>query len=531
MSSNATGDFLALPAKPPGALLYLTLVLGAKRHTIRGTDMNSRQYASGDWFSLHRNSSQVTTMQKTNIPKVFEVDASELPTAIPESLAPILNDLLGDSDTQPETGIATLLATAANAWGRGLTLTTPQTGRQITPQFNLGICNRSKHPPAWIDLVRAPFLEDTLRFQDCDHNGAGTAIGTFRNGSNISFPGRSSLMGCLEGHSVEGQVIDKRMRSKSEVLSRRFTPTELEQTLKNSYDGCLELVGEACDPVESYLGMRARDQREFVMLLNLSWKGFPLFINRKKYSGSLAVFWITQERMLLPLFETEFLGGDFPPPVLWLPSSTNRYPGEKCRVQDIESWRNLVRELFDLRSRKSTINLTFSDEASMVIGQFQRDIDAYISEFRVPMPLHLVWLPSLAVRVAALFRLFKVLETPIIRASDAVAATLVVRWLAACHLRMLLTSEASLGLPNADKTTATDKNNPSEVMFRKIQRKAPVTRRELWRSYSDPKADTFQAVLTGLLKTGKIIVDSKKRFLPVQNADSLAVMAVDGDGI
>ena len=79
-------------------------------------------------------------------------------------------------------------------------------------------------------------------------------------------------------------------------------------------------------------------------------------------------------------------------------------------------------------------------------------------------------------------------------------------------------------------STVTDRSDPAEVMLRKIRQKAPVTRRKLWQSYNDPKALTFQSVLDGLLRDGKVAKDSSERFVPVESGGSAVVMAVEERG-
>jgi len=311
------------------------------------------------------------------------------------------------------------------------------------------------------------------------------------------------------------------------LFTDRFAPAHVGKVIDACFDAAVFLADPGADPVESFLELKKGEQRDLVRLLNSSWEGLPLNFGPRVITASLSLLWETQEEMLLPLFDSASLVGALPPPILWISSPTNRLRAAKHGIASEKQWKHTIDTLFDCRCRHRLGQSLLSDEAAALFAEFEREIEGGISENGPLLHRHLVWLPGLALRFAVIFSFFNERKDLVIPADAATAAILVVRWLAAEHLRVLLTFDAGPVSLGADMSTATDRNDPAEVMLRKILEKAPVTRRKLWKSYNDPRAVTFQAVLDGLLRDGKVTKDSNGWLVPVESGGSAAVMAVE----
>jgi hypothetical protein len=119
------------------------------------------------------------------------------------------------------------------------------------------------------------------------------------------------------------------------------------------------------------------------------------------------------------------------------------------------------------------------------------------------------WLPCLALRLALVFWLFDPKSRGCEIGPEYVTnAVTVAEWLGSEHLAVVHSfADCGASRPPADKTATVDIRDPVEVMLRKIRQKAPVSRRQLWRSYDKPRSVWFHATLESLLRAGKIFQD------------------------
>jgi hypothetical protein len=464
----------------------------------------------------------------TGLQKLFEVSDSDALAALPETFRDFSSELLEAYEAQPRAVVATALATTAAALGSYATVVVPQSGRRVTMGFNVVVCIHGSRTPGWIDLLRAPLLGPIFDMQLLlGEQGLDVAQKRINQSVETLAAARRANPDPDLLKDMEQEIARQRAGLRPSLLSNRFTPAHLERVIDGCFDGAVMLTDPAGDPVESFLAMKAGDQRDLVRLLNCSWQGLPLTFDQRVRPGSISMFWVTQEEMLLPLGDTAMVAGALPPPVLWMGSPVNRLRSTKPGIPSEKVWKKVIEVLFNYRCQHRTEAFQLSDEAEVVLSQFEREIEASFATDGTSQARHLIWLPELARRVAVVCTVLNGGAVHDIPADAATAAVLVVRWMAAEHLRVLVAFDAGPVSPGADMSTATDRSDPAEVMLRKILEKAPVTRRKLWRSYNDPKVHSFQAVLDGLLRDGKVAKDISERFVPVESGGSATVMAVE----
>ena len=464
--------------------------------------------------------------------QLFAVSDSEAMAALPKLFQDVTSELVAAYEVGPKPVVATALAISAAALGGSVTVQVPQFGRHVTPAFNLGLLLLGGRSPGWLNLLRARLFGLIIDMQlvltdqgvDALQKRINTLQQAFEEARRTISPDPELL------RSAADDIARQKAGLRPALFTARFAPADVGKVIDASFDNAVFLADPGADPVETFLELKKGEQRDLVRLLNSSWEGLPLNFGQRVVAASLSLLWESQEEMLLPLFDSDTLVGALPPPILWISSPTNRLRGAKHGIASERQWKHAIDTLFDCRCRHRLDPSLLSDEAAALLGEFEREIEGRISENGPLLHRHLVWLPGLALRVAVIFAFFNERKDLVIPADAATAAVLVVRWLAAEHLRILLTFDAAPLSPGADMSTVTDRSDPAEVMLRKIRQKAPVTRRKLWQSYNDPKALTFQSVLDGLLRDGKVAKDSSERFVPVESGGSAVVMAVEERG-
>ncbi len=460
--------------------------------------------------------------------ELFEVSDSDGLAALPETFSDTATELVEAYEVQLRPVVAMALATAAAACGSYARVVVPQSGRWVTLGFNVVVAIDSGRTPGWIDFLRAPLLGPIFDMQlSLGDLGPEVAKKRITHGAETLNATRKANPDPGMLKVLEQDLARQRAGLQPALLSNRLSPVHVEQVINGCFDGSVLLTDPSSDPVESFLALKTGEKLDLIKLLNCSWEGLPLSFEQRVKSGSLSMFWVTQEELLLPLCDTVLVNGALPPPILWLKSPVNGLRGTKHGIPSEKIWKKAIEILFNFRCHQQTEEFKSSDEAEVVFSQFERDIEAFIKVNRNSLARHLTWLPALARRVAVICTVFSEGAPSTISSDAASAAVLVVRWLAADHLRVLLTLEAAPVSPGTDRSTLTDNHDPSEVMLRKIRQKAPVSRRTLWRSYDNPNAVTFQSALDGLIRAGHVVKDSSEMLVPVESSGSATVVAVE----
>jgi len=414
-----------------------------------------------------------------DLQKLFEVNDSNALAALPETFRDVSSELLEAYEAQPRAVVATALAITAAALGSYATVAVPQSGRRVNLGFNVVVCIHGSRTPGWIDLLRAPLLGPIFDMQLLlGDQGPDVAQRMIKQSTETLATARKANPNPDLLKVLEQDLARKRAGLRPALLSNHFTPAHLERVIDGCFDGSVMLTDPAGDPVESFLALKTGDQRDLVRLLNCSWEGVPLAFEQRVRSGSISMFWVTQEEMLLPLCDTAMVAGALPPPVLWMGSPVNRLRGTKHGIPSEKVWKKVIEVFLNFRCQHRTEAFQLSDEAEVVVSQFESEIEACFAAHGTSQARHLIWLPELARRVAVVCTVLNGGTDPAIPAEAATTAVLVVRWLAAEHLRVLLTFDAVPVSPGADMSTVTDRSDPAEVMLRKIRQKAPVSRRQ-----------------------------------------------------
>jgi len=189
------------------------------------------------------------------------------------------------------------------------------------------------------------------------------------------------------------------------------------------------------------------------------------------------------------------------PPVLYL-CDPNPVAVRVPESDEEQNWVQLLKRIFDLRCTGEKTHCSIDLAAEGSFGEFDRKLQTAPG---VPAGLreHLVWLPELAERIAAILAVLE--NLPSINPECAARAIAVTRWLGRQHLK-------DIGLQTSAATAApADISRAAEVMLEKIRGKGPLSRRELRRSYNNPDPAWFVPTLESLLKHQKIRASGENR--------------------
>lgn len=397
-------------------------------------------------------------------------------------------------DADLATVAAAAMATLASALGGSVYIPSESSFPTISP-FNLMIVTSADYGPAWYQGLRFPLLcfvvESQQQLLPAGVGPRGNPRGRTGNSHNAGQPLNPPLVPLV---------------SPSAVMAR-MTPGDLKDAFDNSPDKIVSLGQFGLDPVVDVLQLSAGDRKELLRHLACSWEGQPLLLGRKICRGHLSLVWATHEQMILPLIESGFFDGTPAPPILWMPGGNGKIRSENTSGPG-KDWNSLIEAAVRWRPTKPQM-MELEAGAKAAFFAFQKYVE-HCDEF--PCARYLTLLPGLALRLGlVLAALDNQSKGGRVSECQMTTAVLLTKWFAGRHIQALASSDIFSVPAVADTIAATDKTDPAAVMLRKIRQKAPVSRRQLWRSYNDPKVSWFNETLKYLLNMGKVFKDGEGR--------------------
>jgi hypothetical protein len=173
------------------------------------------------------------------------------------------------------------------------------------------------------------------------------------------------------------------------------------------------------------------------------------------------------------------------------------------RLAQEPTWNQIIEHLLCTRYKCTAVDYQVSEIALLRFQDFTREIAEQMRSLLEYIRPYAAWVGELAPRVALVLEAFDPKPGCEIDEHIAQRAVNISRWLAAAHIRTV----SAVLQPSAD-------NADRSAALAKIRLKAPVSYRELWRSFDQPRAGWFRPALQSLIDSGQIVCDSGRRFIP-----------------
>ena len=269
-------------------------------------------------------------------------------------------------------------------------------------------------------------------------------------------------------------------------------PKELAGLLPRSFDGGVTVAAAGNDPGSDLLRLKPADRAHFAQLLNRTWSGTPLAFGSEVRTGTVNTLWATREPLAHLIGSRGFDPGFLAVPTLVFNDETDAAPLPEFSSE--ARWDATVGHLFDRRCLHRETTFTLHPDAEAVLTDFGKHIAAQHS---VPdaVRAHVSWLPELATRLATIYWVVAGHQERVIDADTAVAAVEMTKWLGRQHIVTTLAVVAIDSTDSADNQTK---------LLAKIRAKAPITRRDLRRTFENQRVRWFDAALDALLDSRKV---------------------------
>jgi hypothetical protein len=456
-------------------------------------------------------------------------DAQSLCAGCPPIIQDTAAEVIKTFGAAPEAAIAVLLNVAAAALGSRVRLQMRDT-RTIAPAFSLIVGHNQFRELVWFDMLQAPlvcrvtgmqldlYTEGTRKIEQAiKQRCADLDAAVKTDGPNPVLVAQAKL-----------DIARLEAGLHPSVVLNRFSIKGLAEQLAHAFDPAILSVTAGSDPMDDIASLKPAERRELVRVLNLSWEGQPIQLNRGTIPGVISLLWCTPRTNLDRLrYWREFHAGAMPAPVVLLLSPEG--PGGGVPNAHMQDWQLLVNTFFDLRCIAKEPRLyTLTAAADKLLSEWTNGFTAKLHSLPPELARHLVWLPQLARRLALLMEVMGNPNGDTISEAAAQAAVGVIRALGRAHFGTLL----EVVLPGT--TAPADNTDPADKMLDTIRKKQPITRRELRRSFDDQHVGWFNKALAGLMSLGKVRTDEEGLLMACQtgsNAPGSGVeMACGGEG-
>lgn len=429
---------------------------------------------------------------------LFPEPSGEIALAhLPEAFREVIVELVAISNASPPSIAATALAMVATALGPNAKIAAP--GGVISPLFNVVVCHDAPRTLPWFDYLITPFIDQMLKMQT-DVSLKGIEFVRQRNAQREKEFAVARKTICPNRELLERLKVEIEQgpaRLKPFIACSQVSYQGIAQLFPLTFDSGLALIGLGSDPGEAFTRLKSAERVRITELLNRSWSGTPLSVAGRTFPGVLFFLWQTTR----PVSEIMGCSG-FDPKFLPVPGlvfeETNSRVARLVGLQKQPAWKAMIERLLRFRYRGTEEVFVFSPEAEVAIDAFEghlQECGAVLGEIY----RHVVWLPDLARRIALLLHLVSNAGGRVLTAPVVLSAIAVTKWLGRQHLRSFI-----LQPKISEDAAETDLADKVEMMYRKICLKAPIMRRELWRSYDSPKGEWFNLVLETLLYTEKV---------------------------
>jgi len=400
--------------------------------------------------------------------------------------------------------------------------------------FNLVfVSDRPSGPARWLELLGESWLT-SAREMEARHRAKGARQ------AQVEFNRQQDEYQATSSHAnrrmMEAGLREARKACFPVTIVTTSSPAHLSAAIEKSFDRSVVSLNGGVDPCLELKNCAAKSVAELAAMLASSWRGLPFGSGTQTLQpGTLTLHWQTNRRDLRPvLFGSPKPWSQLAPPVIFL-----RQKGSPTWLPDLDTqaykgWAALLRSFFELRNTaKGVSSWKVPMEALPLLTALDREISAAAMALPDPLGRMLMWLPELALPLALVLTLAKGvtasssetdkssgLTIPLESVQGAIA---IVRWLARRQHETLLW--IAKGEPAKESVTGendgTDKMDVEAVMeaiHGILERRGPLTKRELLRSFHKLDAGTRDKALQKLLDAGKIKENESGRLEPVAAA-------------
>lgn len=397
--------------------------------------------------------------------------------------------------------LATMMAAAASAIGPNIRVS----GQSV--QFNIVVTHHAPRRLAWFDIAFAPVAHHGLELQAelSRKQAAGLQRAIAQRQHELETAQKSIHPDPALLRQAEREISRLQCCLKPRVVIGRISPKDVVQAAKDSFDGGVTAGTIGTDLGESFLTLKARERVDVVGLLNESWQMLPLSGCSGATPGQLAI--LIQTRRRLPDILKGLNAGLLTPPVLFFEDCAD-VGGEVPHLSAENVWNQAIAHLLDTRYKRSVINYQVAEPAQFAFREFSREIASGLCHLPEQIRPYVAWLGELAPRIAVVLEAFDPKPGCEIDEHIARRAINITRWLGTVHTRAV----SAASQPSADSA------DRAAAVLAKIRLKAPISYRELWRSFDQPRAEWFRPALQNLLDGGKVIYDEERRFVPAPSA-------------
>ncbi len=423
---------------------------------------------------------------------VSDLFGADIEAGAPNLICEVIDEVTALCSAPPQVVAAVALATLAAAIGPKIVLARGR--HRYSPGFNVAISHCCPRGLPWMDAIVAPFTGRVFEMEAALFKQGPAALRdkNARRQNELAQARRTvgpnpDLLAHLE---AEARRSDARMNPF--VATSDMAPKELAGLLLRAFDGGVTVVAAGNDPGSDFLRLKPAERVHVAQLLNRTWNRTPLAFGSEVHTGGINILWATREAPSHLLdtrgFDPTFLAV----PTLVLDDETD---GAALPVFASEAkWDETVGHLFDRRCLNREVAFNLHPDAEAVLADFGKHLAA---QHTVPTGVrpHISWLPELANRLAIIYWVVAGHEEAGIDADMATAAVEMTKWIGRQHVAAVT---SAVPADNADSA-----DNKAKLLA-KIRAKAPISRRDLRRTFENQKVKWFDAVLDALLEEKKV---------------------------
>lgn len=432
---------------------------------------------------------------------LFGPDTDDAPA--PELICEVVSQIAELSGAAPQAVAAVVLAALGAAIGPNVVLTC---GRQrCTLGINVVVAHGCPLSLPWMDAITAPFIGRVFEMQaDVVRLGLSGIEERDKRRSQAFTQARGTVHPKAELISrLETELGQSQARLKPFVAASGFAPKELAGLLPRAFDNGVTVVAAGNDPGVDLLRMKSAERAQLSQLLNRSWAGTPLTFGDTVLPGSVSLLWSTRKGIKQFIGSAGFDTAALPVPILVFADESSAAPLPQFACEPL--WDKQVGHLFERRCLGQPTAYTLHGDAEAVLSEFSKHLAGMLNAVPAALRAHVGWLPELAARVTMIYWVVAGHDALVIDAEMTTAAVEMTKWLGRQHVAAM-----AVAVP-ADNADLTDNQ---AKMLAKIRAKAPITRRDLRRTFENQKVQWFDAALDALLEAKKVRYNAEVLLVP-----------------
>ncbi len=425
----------------------------------------------------------------------------------------IIEDLQVTTNASPEAITAVALATIASAVGPNVRVQTPL-GDSVPVVFNLAVCHQASRTQPWFDHLVHPLLSMVFRMQSLFAANGIQGIRDILSGWEHELEKAKHSPGISQDAlaRMEQSIANTRATAKPNIISGSISFRLIGKMLAQAFDNGITVMKLGTDPGEELIRLKSTERARVIDVLNRSWIGAPLMLDRCTSSGTVSLLWQTQ-RSPRDLLGTNGLDPQWGVvSVLMFAEHTTSALNPPSPLPHQKQWAHILELIFERRCRiQSPVVFTVSEGAEAVLHQFCEQVEQRRRDIPTEYHAHWVWLPDLARRLALLFSLLGTDQETSVDVNSAESAAALTWWLARQHLCSVIGNPGKI-----DATARIDRTDKTAVMYAKIAARGPISRRDLRRSFDNPRAEWFTPALDALISSGRVQMNEQNEIVVCQ---------------